>query len=393
MPETPQPIPVAEERYALYYPYIHIRSENWLKSTLLAFQQVQRIVPYKFTLRDQENTAAYATLEGPAGLLLTEAPIYTPRVKKAQDDLRKKLETMPAEIRQRFTHDQTPSQFQEGDQSFQIHRMKILDAAFAQWLVDEKLAWNSRDLVEADASLWLTMHPRLGAAIMSMLALPVARQHGLHIVTPSHRAHMALLASKEDQVFEQLLEAPSHDEVGEDGESVSAEELSQLLLTTTFDLTSLKPTDIRDVLINGEKELRDFHDALGSFAQRIPSGLGAEERKRRMKKEASAILERWHEGAGKLPQLKESLTDAAFEKAPEKLVDAALKGAEVAAGATLFGTVIGAVPGIILSIVVTAGARMFRKKDTPLRFLNRVDKIVDKRIGSLYVPQWRKLAA
>jgi hypothetical protein len=112
-----------------------------------------------------------------------------------------------------------------------------------------------------------------------------------------------------------------------------------------------------------------------------------------MKKEASAILERWHEGAGKLPQLKESLTDAAFEKAPEKLVDAALKGAEVAAGATLFGTVIGAVPGIILSIVVTAGARMFRKKDTPLRFLNRVDKIVDKRIGSLYVPQWRKLAA
>jgi hypothetical protein len=94
-----------------------------------------------------------------------------------------------------------------------------------------------------------------------------------------------------------------------------------------------------------------------------------------------------------LPQLKESLTDAAFEKAPDKLVEATLKGAEIAGAALSLSTVLGAVPGIIISVVVTAGVKMFRKKDTPLRFLNRVDQIVDKRIGSLYVPQWRKLAS
>src|SRR5712691_1635254 len=37
---------VADARPALYYPYIHIRSENWLKATLLCFPKVFRMIPY-----------------------------------------------------------------------------------------------------------------------------------------------------------------------------------------------------------------------------------------------------------------------------------------------------------------------------------------------------------
>ena len=33
---------------ALYYPYIHIRSENWLKATLLCVPAVKRIVPENY---------------------------------------------------------------------------------------------------------------------------------------------------------------------------------------------------------------------------------------------------------------------------------------------------------------------------------------------------------
>jgi hypothetical protein len=33
------------QRPALYYPYIHIRSEHWLKATLLCAPAVKRIVP------------------------------------------------------------------------------------------------------------------------------------------------------------------------------------------------------------------------------------------------------------------------------------------------------------------------------------------------------------
>ena len=54
-----------EERAALYYPYIHIRSENWLKSAILAFQKVNRIVPFLFTLADDEIIHPYSVLTGP----------------------------------------------------------------------------------------------------------------------------------------------------------------------------------------------------------------------------------------------------------------------------------------------------------------------------------------
>jgi hypothetical protein len=36
---------IALDRDALYYPYIHIHDVNWLKSTLLCFPSVHRIVP------------------------------------------------------------------------------------------------------------------------------------------------------------------------------------------------------------------------------------------------------------------------------------------------------------------------------------------------------------
>jgi hypothetical protein len=36
---------------------------------------------------------------------------------------------------------------------------------------------------------------------------------------------------------------------------------------------------------------------------------------------------------------------------------------------------------------------MVRGHETPYRYLNRIDKIADKRIGALYLPQWRKLAS
>ena len=54
---------------------------------------------------------------------------------------------------------------------------------------------------------------------------------------------------------------------------------------------------------------------------------------------------------------------------------------------------LGFLPGIALAIVVKAGSTMIRSQDTPYLFLNRVEKVVDKSIGSLYVPQWRKLTS
>lgn len=40
---------------ALYYPYIHIQNENWLKSALLYFDGIRRIVPANTPLNDSDN--------------------------------------------------------------------------------------------------------------------------------------------------------------------------------------------------------------------------------------------------------------------------------------------------------------------------------------------------
>jgi hypothetical protein len=51
----------------LYYPYIHIRDADWLKGAVLAFQQVRRIVPNRFTVKDGAITRPYSELVGPRG--------------------------------------------------------------------------------------------------------------------------------------------------------------------------------------------------------------------------------------------------------------------------------------------------------------------------------------
>jgi hypothetical protein len=56
---------VVSERGALYYPYIHIHDENWLKATPLSFRQVRRIVPYRFTVRDEVTIQPYMFRNGP----------------------------------------------------------------------------------------------------------------------------------------------------------------------------------------------------------------------------------------------------------------------------------------------------------------------------------------
>jgi hypothetical protein len=377
-----------EERFALYYPYIHIRSENWLKSALLAFQKVNRIVPYRNTLSDDEITQEYSELLGPDETpLLNQANFNTERVKAAQKYLFERLKQNEAALAP-YTEGNTPDEWKKGDEAFQLHRLKILDAAFSDWLVEKKLAWNTREFEEHDTFLWLTMHPRLGAALMTVLALALAKENGFNVVTPSRKAHKALLANTTEHVLAKLLNGaiPPDDDLG--GE-VTVQELCQVVLMTGFDLTRLKPTDIRDMVRDGGKDLRKFYGKLSRLADNIPPEMADEERARRLKAKAEEVLEDWRGCTEKLPQLKESVKEAVTEKGLEKAVDAA-KDAVVAGSFIHF---LGGVPGIALAIVVKTASTMIHRHEAPYPFLNRIEKTADKSIGSLYVPQWRKLAS
>ncbi len=384
MPEQSFAIHDPVSRYALYYPYIHIRDENWLKGTILAFQKARRIVPNRFTVKDQAITRAYATLEGPAGQLLESLVVDAPEVRLTQEWLRKKISERIDELTSQYTEDKLAPELQSGPQAFEMHTGKFLDQELLELLKSKNLAWYSREPEEPDSYNWVTMHPKVGAAMMSVLALAVARIKGLSVVTPSGEAHQQLLANQEEEVFEKLLEIPLPTGASA-ANDVTVEELSHVVITMGFDLTRLSAEQICELLKEG-KDLRSFRATVANFAGRIPVGLDSAEKRKRLRQEAQSVLDEWNGYTNKLPSFaKEALADAALDKIPEKALELGL-GATVA-------TAIGALPGLVISVAVSAGVKMFRKRDTPLRFLSRVDKVVNRSIGSIYVPQWSALAA
>jgi hypothetical protein len=350
-----------ESRYALYYPYIHIRDENWLKGTILAFQKVRRLVPNRFTVKDQAITRRYAALEGPGGHLLESLVVEAPEIRSTQEWVRQKTTERMDELTRLYAEENVPSEFQSGPQAFEMHTGKFIDEPLLTLLLTQKLAWYSREPGEPDSINWVTMHPKVGAAMMSVLALAAARVKGLSVVTPSADAHLQLLANQEQAVFEKLLKFPLPAGTGA-ANDVTVEELSHIVITMGFDLTRLSAEQICELLKEG-KDLRSFRAAVANFANRIPSGLDSEERRKRLKQEAQAVLEEWNGYTKDLPAFaKEALADAALDKVPDKAIEL---GIEVTAASAL-----GALPGLLISIAVSAGVKMFRRPDTPLRFLS-----------------------
>ena len=387
MAETSTPPTPLATRPALYYPYIHIRDENWLKGAILGFQQVRRIVPYRFTIKDGAITRRYSELTGPAGQLVEELFVDSYQIKDTQQWLRVKLEQHLDQIKSKYGKDVTPPDQQGGPEAFEMHVRKFVDADLLKLLEDNQLAWHSREKIETDPWDWVTMHPRLGSAIMSVLAISVARIHGLNVLTPSGTAHHELLANREEDVLEKLLDIPHPP--SSDSPDVTAEELAQVVVTTGFDLTRLTPDDVLELLKQG-KDLRAFRAAVGEFAAKIPAGVQGEERVKRLKAEAQAVLEEWRKYTDGLPGFaKSALGEATLDKAPEKLIEAGVAG--IAAGGVTTA-VLGVLPGLLISVAVATGVKMFRRPNTPLRFLSRVDNLAGKRIGSIYVPQWGALA-
>ena len=216
----------------------------------------------------------------------------------------------------------------------------------------------------------------------------VARQDGFKVVTPSRRTHQMLLAYTEKHILAKLLKLPiPFDE--ERGEDEAVQEVCQVVLVTGFDLTRLTAEDVRDMVVKGGRDLGKFYGKLSAVADRIPEDLDDAARSRYLTSKADEIFADWRQCTEKLPQLTQAIQDGAREKAIELATDAAKE----AVGAHTLVHALGGAPGIALALVKRAGVAMQRGHNSPYAFLNRVEKLVDKRIGSLYVPQWRALAS
>jgi hypothetical protein len=379
-----------EDRYALYYPRIHISSEHWLKGTLLSFRQVRRIIPQNYTVKDRAVTEKYTKLKGSNGEPLLQAvSLNASPVRQSQTWLRKKINGQIDALVEKYAEGATPPELQSGPKAFEMHARKFVDEALLDLLTSKGLAWYSRESGEPDSDNWVTIHPTLGSAVMSVLALAIARGEGLSVVTYEPDTHQELLANREEDVFDRLIGntlAPGADPEPD----VTVEELAHVVLTTGFDLTRLTPEQIEELLKEG-KDLSALRSKLAEFASRIPEGLGPEERAARIKTEAQAVLEDWNKYTSHLPPFaKEALVDASLDKIPDLIAESAKEVAAEGLKAAILGAI--SWPTMAITVVGSAGVKMFRKRDTPLRFLTRVNSAVDRSIGSIYVPRFEALA-
>lgn len=354
----------ALDRPALYYPYIHIRDPNWLKATLLCFQQVRRMVPGGFSLKDSEEVKKFRTLKDASGEpLLSEESLERPSVHQAQGRLVTRLIQHKELVKERFSQAATEKEYGSRANDFQVHTGKVL-TDLRQYLVFEELGWYPRE--EGADHHWLALHPRLGEALMSVIAIALAKHRGLDIVTPSSRVHHALAAQDEAEVFSDLFKLEGEPKTASVQEI--ADELAEVVLVHCFDLSRLSPEQVAELIKDG-KDLRQFKNGLLPVAESLGDILDPEEREKRLKKRAEEVIEAWQAYRKSLPGFAAKAIVSAAELTFPALAIQAMSNAS----STL---TLAAASGLMISLATYKGLNIWRefKKDTtsPYRYLSRL---------------------
>src|SRR4051794_11430979 len=112
------------QRPALYFPYIHIRDDNWLKAAALYWPTVRRIVPHDYPKHDSATAAALAG----EGVLREVNPGWA--MFHSAHDLVRAIESNIDAVAQQYG---LPQAYEEPDRSAGRH-------VWETWQ-DESLAW------------------------------------------------------------------------------------------------------------------------------------------------------------------------------------------------------------------------------------------------------------
>ena len=273
-------------RPALYYPYIHVRSEHWLKATLLCVPVVKRIVPEDYVPEDDSEITRYTQIKGREGPLLQAVPSYSEAAIMAQERLPAKLREYRNVIRIRYDRTHAPV-----EDEYWIHYAKF-DYELLDFLSRQKLAWPSHHSRAFGHRMWYALHPTLGSGIMTTLGLSIAREQRYDIVTPSSRFHEALLADNEDAVFDELIKGGGPQENPTTAQARN--DLGQLVITMTgINYQALRPEDIPE--LQASKHFNSFQKLIGESAQLVDRESDSQNYRAQLVSKAEEIIDAWHD--------------------------------------------------------------------------------------------------
>lgn len=370
-------------RRALYYPYIHPRDADWVKGTLLAFGQINRVVPDGFPLRDLPEIAFLRDRMGDNGqpLLCSISP-EVPDIEHAQGRLFKAISAVdPEQLVARFGGPATLEEF--GSKApFEMHEDK-LHYGLLSWLRSKELAWHSRS-PRSGGGQWWTVHPALGETLTSVIAIAAARRNGLDIVTENAALHAALGSLDEAQVVGELLAPFAPPIPTAVTPTQTANQLAHIVMTTMVDVRELLVDDVVELVQNGD-DLRRFREAVSRIASDVPLDAAPEVRDEMLRDRADAVVAEWQKQRQSFPKkLKQALVDTSAEQSKKGLGDAgdAIAGAVIAGGTQSFlsgnslqTVALSAGIGFAIGLVVTTGRKLLAKTaDDPFHYLTRIEK-------------------
>ncbi len=379
-----------KERDALYYPYVHIRDVNWLKRTLLIFPHIVRMVPRNFTPDDKLEIRKFASLTGAGDQpLLRQADLTTESVAEAQGALLKRIqkdvEDDPSFL-QRYNKDTTNTERRQHDPGFQMYPDKISQSLFC-YLEQHGLAWEPD---YADGPIYRELHPRIGEAVMSTVAVACAKDEGLDFVTEESQGQLShCLAMKDiDAIYGSWIHRARPLTTRREKTATSGH-LLEIIVYQHCDPSKLTADSLSN-LSHEREALAALHEDLQKLASKIPDDIESDTKlKERLQDSAQEALKKWKQNRANLSALGKEILGIEGVKEIGKLVQELAKKAatpEVAGstasgaivGGLQSGTLLGAAAGFAVGVVVHAISSWDkvrqREATSPYRYLTMLEK-------------------
>jgi hypothetical protein len=394
---------------SLYYPYIHIRDVDWLKSTLLLFDQVRRMTPVPGAQADDGPILPFTQVHGGReDPMVFPANLQSERAVAAQRDLASRLrkDAEDEEFRRLYGRSAAESMKGPGDYGFQIHQRKLHED-LKEALREADLIWDPRIAEPYDPGLeYVELHPRIGQAVMATLAIACAIHEGLSIVGDrrSGPLHECLTRKQPEEVYDAWLN-PERDIP--DPPKADARELFEFVVFLSCDPTGL---DAEALAKMDRKPVRRLMDELAKRATHMVAMDPGKDRTQQFKDETADILEAWKNdranmsnywkrffGFGLLEKggefFKKLLEDAA------KATPAATTGAAGAlAGLALHGPLLATGAGLGIGLFTHAATTYIdlikTERESPYRYLTLMEQAgVVIRTDVRYLPDSQVAAA
>jgi hypothetical protein len=197
------------DRFALYYPYIHVRNDDWLKYAALYWPKMARIRPPGYPLQD---SPAAQELHAAGWLLDFEPPTWA-AVEVAEPFL-ELLHEHGAALRDRFGLNRIETwglpvadagfgnagrfsagweESDEDDPTWLNPRFGYVHASrISGHLLDSAVDQGLALIGPGRGGIWVAMHPQLATVYMLALAERIAAENCLHPITDQTLPHAAM---------------------------------------------------------------------------------------------------------------------------------------------------------------------------------------------------------